>query len=50
MGTSWAPLVAEMFLSCYERGFMLSLSDNNQADVVVAFNSTSRYLDDLLDN
>ena len=29
---------------------MLSLSDNNQADVVVAFNSTSRYLDDLLDN
>ena len=28
---------------------MLSLSDNNQADVVEAFNSTSRYLDDLLD-
>ena len=27
---------------------MLSLSDNNQADVVEAFNSTSRYLDDLL--
>ena len=27
---------------------MLSLSDNNQADVVKAFNSTSRYLDDLL--
>ena len=26
---------------------MLSLSDNNQADVE-AFNSTSRYLDDLL--
>ena len=24
------------------------LSDNNQADVVEAFNSTSRYLDDLL--
>ena len=50
MGTNWAPLVADLFLSCYERGFMLSLSDNNQADVVVAFNSTSRYLDDLLDN
>ena len=28
---------------------MLSLSDNNQADVVEAFNSTSRYLDDMLD-
>ena len=27
---------------------MLSLSDINQADVVEAFNSTSRYLDDLL--
>ena len=27
---------------------MLSLYDNKQADVVEAFNSTSRYLDDLL--
>ena len=27
---------------------MLSLSDNNQADIIKAFNSTSRYLDDLL--
>ena len=27
---------------------MLSLSDNIQADVFEAFNSTSRYLDDLL--
>ena len=27
---------------------MLSLSDNNQADVFEAFNSTSRYLDDSL--
>ena len=27
---------------------MLSLSDNNQADGVEAFNSTSRYLDDTL--
>ena len=27
---------------------MLSLSDNNQADVVEAFNFTSKYLDDLL--
>ena len=26
---------------------MLSLSDNNQAGVVEAFNSTSKYLDDL---
>ena len=32
----------------YERDFMLSLSDNNQTDIVEAFNPTSRYLEDLL--
>ena len=48
MGTNCAPLVAYLFLVCYERDFMLSLSDNNQADIIEAFNSTSRYLDDLL--
>ena len=30
------------------RETMLSLSDNNQTDIIEAFNSTSRYLDDLL--
>ena len=48
MGPNCAPLVADLFLFCYERDFMLSLSDNNQADIIEAFNSTSRYLDDLL--
>ena len=48
MGTNCAPLVADLYLFCYERDFMLSLSDNNQADIIEAFNSTSRYLDDLL--
>ena len=48
MGTNCAPLVADLFLFCYERDFMLSLSDNNQNDIIEAFNSTSRYLDDLL--
>ena len=48
MGTDCSPLVAGLFLFCYERDFMLTLSDNNQADVFRAFNSTSRYLDDLL--
>ena len=47
-GTNCAPLVADLFLFCYEREFMLSLSDNNQTDIIEAFNSTSRYLDDLL--
>ena len=48
MGTNCAPLVADLFLFCYERDFMLSLSDNNQTDIIEAFNSASRYLDDLL--
>ena len=48
MGTNCAPLVADLFLFCYERDFMLSLSDNNQTDIIEAFNSTSRYLDNLL--
>ena len=43
-----APLVGDLFWFCYERDFMLSLSDNNQTDIIEAFNSTSRYLDDLL--
>ena len=43
-GTNCAPLVADLFLFCYERDFMLSLSDNNQTDIIEAFNSTSRYL------
>ena len=40
MGTNCAPLVADLFL--------LSLSDDNQSEVFEAFNSTSLYLDDLL--
>ena len=49
MGTNYcAPLVADLFLFCYERDFMLSLSDNYQTDIIEAFNATSRYLDDLL--
>ena len=48
MGTNCAPLVADLFLFCYERDFMLSLSDKNQTDIIEAFNSTSRYFDDLL--
>ena len=48
MGTKCAPLVAEFVVFCFERDFMISLSDDNQADVIEAFNSTSRYLDDLL--
>ena len=48
MGTNCAPLVADLFLFCYERDFMMSLSDDKQADIIDAFNTTSRYLDDIL--
>ena len=48
MCTKCAPLVADLFLFCYERDFMTSLSDVKQAEIIEAFKSTSRYLDDLL--
>ena len=48
MDTNYAPLVADLFLLCYERDFMLSLSEDNKSDVIEVFNSTSRHLADLL--
>ena len=48
MDTNCAPLVAYLLLFCYERDFMTSLSNDNQSDIIKAFNSTSRCLDDLL--
>ena len=48
MGTNCATLVADLFLFFfYERDFMMSLSDDKQADIIDAFNTTSRYLDDI---
>ena len=47
MGINCAPVVADLFLFCYERDFMMSLSDDKQADNIDAFNTTSRYLDDI---
>ena len=48
MGTNCAPLVADLFLFCYERDFMEDVSNDNQADVIKAFDTKTRYLDDLL--
>ena len=48
MGTNCAPFEANLFSFCYEKDFMTSLSDDNQADIIEAFNSTSRYLDNFL--
>ena len=44
MGTKCAPLVADLF--CYETYFTMSLSGDKNAEVIEAFNPTSRYLDD----
>ena len=48
MGTNCAPFVTDLFLFCYERDFMMSLSTDKDAEIIEAFNSMSRYLDDLL--
>ena len=48
MGTNCAPLVADLFLFRYERDFMMSLSDDKQSDTIDAFNTTSRYLNEIL--
>ena len=48
MGTNCASLVADLFLFSYQRDFMMSLSDDKQADAIDALNTTSRYLDDIL--
>ena len=34
MGTNCAPLVADLFLFCYERDFMMSLSVENQSEII----------------
>ena len=38
MGTNCALLVVH-FIFCCEREFIISLSDDNQADIIEAFNS-----------
>ena len=45
MGTNHASFIADLLLFYYERDFMPSLSHKNQANIIEAFNSASRYLD-----
>ena len=47
MGTNCAPIVADLILYCYEPDFMICLKPETQADVIDAFNNSSRYLDDI---
>ena len=40
MGTNCAPLVADLFLFCNKRDFMMFHSDDKQAHIIDAFNTT----------
>ena len=48
MDINCALLVVDLFLFSYERDFMMSFSDDKQAGIIDAFNTTSRYLNDIL--
>ena len=37
VGTNCAPLIADLFLYCYERDFMLELSKTKQLDLIQRF-------------
>ena len=47
VGTNCAPLIADLFLFCYERDFMPNLHKSKQYDLIDMFNDTSRYLADI---
>ena len=47
INASLIPLIAELFLYCYERDFMSDLHKSKRHDLIDMFNDTSRYLDDI---
>ena len=47
MGTNCAPLVADLFLFCYESDFMKSLTKEKRYDLIDVFNSTSVNIDNI---
>ena len=46
--SSNTPLIADLFLFCYESDFMSKLHKSKQYDVIDMLNATSRYLDDII--
>ena len=48
MGTNCAPLLADLFLYSYEAEFIQKLLHEKNKSLAVAFNSTFRYIDDVL--
>ena len=47
IGTNCVPLIADLFLYCYERDFMSDLHKSKFHDLIDMFNDISRYLDDI---
>ena len=47
MDTNCDPLIADLFLYCYERDFMSDLHKSKRHDLIDMFNDTSRYPDDI---
>ena len=47
MGTNCDPLIADLFLYCYERDFLSNLQKSKRFDLINKFNDTSRYFDDI---
>ena len=48
MGTSCAPILADVFLYSYEAGFIQGLLKKNEKTLERSSNFTFRYIDDLL--
>jgi hypothetical protein len=48
MGTNCAPLLADLFLYSYEAEFIQKLLHEKKKSLAVSFNSTFRYIDDVL--
>ena len=48
MGTSCAPLLADLFLYSYEADFIQGLLKKNEKKLARSFNFTFRYIDDVL--
>jgi hypothetical protein len=48
MGTSCAPILADVFLYSYEAGFIQGLLKKNEKKLVRSSNFTFRYIDDVL--
>ena len=47
MDTNCAPLIADLFLYCYERYFMFDLNKSKRHELIDMFNDTYRYLDNI---